>query len=102
MKEEEIKDLALKFQSGIIESSYQINKKLQQENKSLQSQLKAKEEVIKELKKWLEETEAYFEGQYKTAKSNLVYRYFRGAKNAIGDALLKMQELEILSKGESK
>ena len=46
------------------------------------------------LKKWLEDTENYLEGEYKTAKSDLVYRYYRGAKNAIGDTLMKMKDLE--------
>jgi hypothetical protein len=49
MKEEEIKDLALKFQSGIIESSYQINKKLEKENKQLKDRIEKAAEYIEQL-----------------------------------------------------
>lgn len=39
MSEEEIKDMALKFQSALLESSYQINQKLQQENKQIKEKI---------------------------------------------------------------
>lgn len=60
---------------------------LEKENKELHNNWN-------ELKKWLEETETYCETEYKATKSNLVYRYFKGAKNIIGDTLFKMQEIE--------
>lgn len=63
------------------------NKKLLEKNKHLQTNWN-------ELKKWLEEIEIYFETEYKATKRNLVYRYYKGAKNAIGDTLIKMSELE--------
>ena len=47
-----------------------------------------------ELKEWLEEIESYFTDEYKSTKSDLVYRYYKGARNAIGDTLTKMQEIE--------
>ena len=39
MSEEEIKDMALKFQSALLESSYQINQKLQQKNQKLKERI---------------------------------------------------------------
>ena len=44
MSEEEIKDMALKFQSALLESSYQINQKLQQENSQLKEDIKGFEQ----------------------------------------------------------
>lgn len=44
MSEEEIKDMALKFQSALLESSYQINQKLQQENSRLKEDIKGFEQ----------------------------------------------------------
>ena len=39
MSEKEIKDMALKFQAGLLEGSYQINQKLQQENQQLHNKM---------------------------------------------------------------
>lgn len=39
MSEEETKDMALKFQSALLESSYQINQKLQQENNQIKEKI---------------------------------------------------------------
>ena len=46
------------------------------------------------LKVWLQETEKHFAEEYNRYSDNRVCRYFKGAKNAIGDTLLKMQKLE--------
>ena len=69
---------------------YKDYEKLEEENKSLQSQLKAKEEVITKLKQWLEE-----EKPTKDMNENFIII-------RLSDLKAKIQELEILSKGEKK
>lgn len=39
MNEEEIKDLSLKFQGALLEGSYQLYQKLQQENQQLKERI---------------------------------------------------------------
>lgn len=48
-----------------------------------------------ELKEWLRDTENYCADVCKKySKSDLVYRYYRGAKNGTRDCLIKKQEIE--------
>ena len=77
---------------------YKDYEKLEEENKSLQSQLKEKEEVITKLKQWLEET-------LNELKQNDVYdrtSYEMGQVIATECIIAKIEDLEILSKGENK
>lgn len=87
MSEEEIKDLALKFQSGIIESSYQINRKLEQENQQLQTNWN-------ELKKWLEENQDFHITQRGLVGNEFNYALESEDIDVLGDVLHKMTELE--------
>lgn len=79
-------------EDGFCELKYSFKdlKRLERKNQKLHNNWN-------ELKKWLEEQENYFRNECEATKNILVYRYFRGAKNAIGDTLNKMNELE---KGE--
>lgn len=92
MNKEELNDIVCQSSSDyeILDNAYDYIEKLEQENKSLQSQLKAKEEVITKLKQWLEE-----EKPTKDMNENFIII-------RLSDLKAKIQELEILSKGENK
>lgn len=67
---------------------------LEEENKSLQSQLKEKEETMNKLKEWLDQE---YEDCNKIGNPAIGY-----AMGQIRRVKTKIQELEILSKGENK
>lgn len=102
MKEEKIKiSVNQEDVQNIIdcyEKDIEYIKHLEEENKSLQSQLKAKEEVMTKLKQWLEEA-------LNELKQNDVYdrtSYEMGQVIATECIIAKIEDLEILSKGENK
>lgn len=74
--------------------------KLLEENKSLQSQLKAKEEVVTKFKQWLEEQKDFIKN-IPVFTSDIANNHL-GMIGAYNNSLDKIQELEILSKGENK
>lgn len=81
-----------------IATCYDDRLKLYDLVKDLQSQLKAKEEVVTKLKEWLEET-------LNELKQNDVYdrnSYETGQIIATECIIAKIEDLEILSKGENK
>lgn len=51
MSEEEIKTMALKMQSALLESSYQMYRKLEQENKLLKEENKKLKTILSKVRK---------------------------------------------------
>lgn len=104
MSEEEIKDMALKFQSALLESSYQINQKLQQENKQLQERIEylersnnRREDTILEQRQKIGDLEDNWNKLKEIAKSRSGLKkqcYNGGLWFEIDELLDKMQEIE--------
>ena len=78
MNEKELKDMALKFQSALLESSYQFNQKLEKQNTQLKDNWN-------KLKEYISNNNRYFEKADLEMVSN--------ALNGL-DVLEKMQEIE--------
>nr|DAU67717.1 MAG TPA: MAD PROTEIN/MAX PROTEIN/DNA factor, DNA, bHLHZ, TRANSCRIPTION-DNA.0A [Caudoviricetes sp.] len=96
MNKEELNDIVCQSSSDyeILDNAYDYIEKLEQENKSLQSQLKEKEETMNKLKEWLDQE---YEDCNKIGTPAIGY-----AMGQIRRVKTKIQELEILSKGENK
>ena len=80
MNEEELKDMALKFQSALLESSYRLNQKLEKQDTQLKDNWN-------KLKEWLEkESTEYKKDSYSSEYGLIIGTMLR--------TLDKMQEIE--------